>query len=75
MYDKNGKLITAGLSAGTADRFSPNSDKGSHLNSDVRPFELAEKLDKQFGGVKYREMYMKVRPPHVDPKADKNITR
>jgi hypothetical protein len=39
----------------------------------VVPFDLAWEVDKCDGGDKYRKLYLKVRPPNVDPKAPENI--
>lgn len=72
MYDSKGKLITGGLSAGTADKVSPNKDRNEHIRVDVRPFDKARDLDKHYGGTKYRDLYYKVRPPNTG-KACENI--
>ncbi len=47
-YDENGNLITQGLSAGTADRYSPEHNlliKRKHRNSDVYPYLQALQLE------------------------------
>jgi len=73
MYDENGKIITGGLSAGTADKVSPEKSKPGHYEADVEPFDWAWSLDKHYGGDKYRQMYIEVRPPNVAKDAPKNI--
>jgi hypothetical protein len=73
MDDKDGKLITGGLSAGTPDKVSPNKSILGHRNADVEPFNWAWTLDKQRGGDKFRKMYLEVRPPLKSPTAPDNI--
>jgi hypothetical protein len=73
MYDKNGKLITGGLSAGTPDKVSPHKSVLGHRDADVKPFDLAKKLDKYYGGDKYRKQYLEVRPPCKSPTAPPNV--
>ncbi len=46
VYDECGKLITEIPSAGTADYYSPNNDRSNHYQHDVKPFEMAEKLNR-----------------------------
>ncbi len=72
MYDEKGKLITGGLSAGTADRSSPKN-LGAHRRDDVIPFDWAWKLDRYYGGKKFRSMYIEVRPPNAPADAPENI--
>jgi hypothetical protein len=73
MYDKNGKLITGGLSAGTPDKISPAKSRVEHIIIDVTPFDLARDLDKHFGGDKFRRLYLEVRPPMKSKTAPDNI--
>lgn len=73
MYDKNGKIITGGLSAGTADKASPQKPDSNHWTVDVVPFDWAKWLDRHFGGDKYRRLYIEVRPPNTAPNAPENI--
>ncbi|GIW85436.1 MAG: hypothetical protein KatS3mg107_1096 [Gemmataceae bacterium] len=73
MYDKNGKLITGGLSAGTPDKISPVKSRVEHIIIDVTPFDLARDLDKHFGGDKFRRLYLEVRPPMKSKTAPDNI--
>jgi RHS repeat-associated protein len=73
MYDANRKLITGGLSAGSADMVSPRSFYDpEHIKQDVAPFDDAKRLDLYYGGQKYRDLYQKVRPPNTGS-APKNI--
>jgi hypothetical protein len=66
MYDANGKLITGGLSAGTADRRSPEGGGfAEHQRIDVHPFIWAEDVDRVFRGRAYRNKYIEVRPPNT----------
>jgi RHS repeat-associated protein len=60
MYDRDGKLITDGLSAGTADKSTSN-----HYYVDVVPFDIASDLDWRLGGTFYRDLYRVVRPPNT----------
>lgn len=73
MYDDKGKLITDGLSAGTADKVSPNQDPGGHMRADVDPYDKARRLDGYYGGTKYRDMYRKVRPPNTGKACEKIV--
>ena len=73
MYDRKGKIITDGLSAGTADKISLTVSITGHRNADVIPFDLAWKLDKYYGGDTYRKKYREVRPPNVSKFAPKNV--
>lgn len=74
MYDARGKLITGGLSAGTADKTSPNPHNiMAHRQNDVVPFNWASDLDKYYGGKKFRYMYLEVRPPNCPKEAPENI--
>jgi uncharacterized protein RhaS with RHS repeats len=73
MYDKDGKIITGGLSAGTADRVSPEKDPLGHRKVDVIPFDQAWELDRHFGVDKYRRMYIEVRPPNTAKDAPENF--
>lgn len=66
MYDAKGKLITHGLSAGTADKVSPVGigTPQSHLHQilDVQPFDWALELDTALGTSKFRKMYIEFVP-------------
>jgi hypothetical protein len=53
------------LSAGTADKISPDLDFFGHKREDVDPFNDARDLDWHFGGSKYRRLYIEVRPPNT----------
>ena len=73
MYDKSGKIITGGVSAGSADKVSTAKSLLGHWTADVTTFDDAKELDIHYGGDKYRELYLEVRPPNVDPSAPENI--
>jgi hypothetical protein len=73
-YDANGKLITGGLSAGTADKVSPLVNPTDHFQEDVEPFNWAYALDMYYGDGDrsykyYRDMYIDRRPPVNPPGA------
>jgi RHS repeat-associated protein len=57
IYDSDGNLITKIPTAGSADKVSPNSTEGSHMNEDVYPFDWAKVL-----GEAYIRLYFEVRP-------------
>ncbi len=61
-YDAAGDLITSGSGAGTPDRAPPGTRR--HWNWDVRPFRLAESIDKPCCDDRYRRMYNEARPPN-----------
>jgi len=80
-YDSNGKLITHGVGAGTADRVAPTGGVidalvGGHGSSDVQPAEWAWRLDKLLGYAKgdgpYFKKYLEVRPINNGKKCPKN---
>jgi hypothetical protein len=73
MYDAKGKIITGGLSAGSADKVSPAKSLPGHINADVVPFDWAAQLDRHYGGDKFRKMYLEVRPPNTAKTAAPNI--
>jgi hypothetical protein len=72
-YDEDGNIITGGLGAGTADLVSPQVDSAGHQKEDVKPFDWAYELDRWYGGKKYREMYIEVRPPIFRKDAKPNV--
>jgi RHS repeat-associated protein len=72
MYDKYGMIITEGVSAGTADKISPEISVSGHRKADVIPFDWARALDKHYGGSRYRNLYYEVRPPNVRDDAPPN---
>ena len=45
VYGSGGNLITNGISAGSADKSTPGSDLGNHIEWDVLPFVLAAQID------------------------------
>ncbi len=67
-YDCNGKLITHGASAGTAD-FAAST--WAHIQTDMRPYDWAIQLDGGKPG-KYVAMYLEVRPTDTKNKCPKN---
>ncbi len=68
-YDENGRLITSGIAAGTADMYAPYGPGGelrddfNHLNSDVRPFIIAIQMD---GNPGYLTRVLKPFPVSLD---------
>ena len=77
MYDRQGRLITGGLSADTPDRVGPAGWKPftwyAHKRVDVAPFDWVAELDSYYGGNKFRKKYLEVRPPHPGKNALRNI--
>jgi len=69
VYDSTGALITGGISAGSADRYTSFRE---HMNGDVAPFDWARTIDTFWGAKKYRTMYYDVRPAIVPSGADPN---
>jgi hypothetical protein len=65
-YDINGKLITHGPGAGTADKSADN-----HFKEDVDPFVWALELDGGQPG-KFVDLYLEVRPIDKQNKCPKN---
>jgi hypothetical protein len=63
VYDRCGRLITHGPSAGTPDKVSPRTSFRGHLREDVRPYKLARRLDRWCGGDWFRALYLQARPP------------
>lgn len=68
-YDKDGKLITEGLGAGTADRSSPSNgwfnnlfQSSGHGAQDVTPFKWAQELDGNGNLGENTKKYYEVRP-------------
>ena len=65
-YNENGKLITTGAGAGSADKSSPAQSKLAHKDADVNPALDAMFLDGNSRvpnpNGKYFQLYMKVRP-------------
>lgn len=62
-YDPDGKLITTGLGAGSADRYAPEGVGGvlRHRSEDVLPWIWAQELDGEGNFGKYAMMYYEVR--------------
>ena len=54
-YGKNGNLLTTNPAAGTIDYRAVDTDKGSHMDHDVSPYQLADSLGR-------KDDYYKVRP-------------
>lgn len=70
-YDKDGKLMTHGFGAGTADKVSPAKSVAGHFKQDVLPFFIAFSLDGNKHGRNVAK-YISVRPPNAGKSCEIN---